>query len=114
MLDIIDNKGVSHRQKNDRIFTDPEGGLINPDSITSYMDAFCKRHKLKKITPHGLRHSNVSLLIAAGIPLRTVSARAGHAQLSTTGNIYAHVIRSVDEMAAEAIGIKISPVAESE
>ena len=52
---------------------------------------------------HSLRHTNITLLIAAGVPLRTVSYRAGHAQTSTTANIYSHAIRTADEMAADVI-----------
>ena len=41
------------------------------------------------IIPYG--HTNATLLIASGTDLRTVSKRLGHAQLSTTGNIYTHI-----------------------
>ena len=50
---------------------------------------------------HSLRHSYASLLIAEGTPLVVVSRRLGHAQVSTTANIYAHVIASADEKAAQ-------------
>jgi integrase len=50
------------------------------------------------------------VVFAAGIPLKTVSYRAGHAQTSTTTNIYSHAIRTADEKAAEvlvdALGLK--------
>ena len=52
---------------------------------------------------HGLRHTNATLQIAAGTPLTTVAHRLGHTNTSTTANIYAHAIKSADEMAAEAI-----------
>jgi integrase len=42
-------------------------------------------------------------LLSTEIPLRTVSYRAGHAQTSTTANIYSHAIRTADEMAAEVM-----------
>ena len=56
------------------------------------------------ITLHSLRHTNASLMIANGTNVRTVSARLGHAQTSTTTNIYAHVIQSADAAASAAIG----------
>ena len=49
------------------------------------------------------RHTNITLLLAAGIPLRTVSYRAGHAQTSTTSNIYSHAIRTADDKAADVL-----------
>ena len=52
---------------------------------------------------HSLRHTNATLLIYSGTDLKTVSNRLGHADVSTTGNIYAHAIKTADEMAAEAL-----------
>lgn len=49
-------------------------------------------------------------MIAAGVPLRTVARRGGHAQMSATSNIYAHAIQSVDEYAAGTIADILSPV----
>lgn len=40
-------------------------------------------------------------MISEGTPLVVVSRRLGHAQVSTTANIYAHVIHSADEKAAQ-------------
>ncbi|MBC3887236.1 tyrosine-type recombinase/integrase [Acetobacterium paludosum] len=52
---------------------------------------------------HSLRHTNASILIASGVDLKTVSSRLGHSNLSTTGNIYAHVINSADAKASDAL-----------
>ena len=52
---------------------------------------------------HSLRHTNIAMQIAAGVPLVTVSARAGHARTSTTTDIYAYVLKSSDKYAAEKI-----------
>ena len=52
---------------------------------------------------HSLRHTNITLQIAAGIPLTTVAGRAGHSRVSTTSDIYSHFIRTSDEAAAEAL-----------
>ena len=41
-------------------------------------------------------------MIAGGEEILTVSKWLSHAQVSTTANIYAHAIRSVDAKAAEA------------
>jgi integrase len=69
-----------------------------------------KRHGISKATPHSLRHTNATLLIAAGTDLRTIHKRLGHAQTSTTSNIYAHAIRSADEAATETIENILDPV----
>jgi integrase len=56
---------------------------------------------------HGLRHTQVTQLLDAGVPLRTVSGRVGHLNSSTTSNIYSHWIAETDERAAAVIGERI-------
>jgi integrase len=87
----------------DRLFTQDDGSPVHPDSISGWFHDFISRTNLPQISIHSLRHTNITLLLAAGVPLRTVSYRAGHAQTSTTANIYSHVIRTADEKAAEVM-----------
>ena len=47
-------------------------------------------------------------MIAKNVDIRTVSKRLGHAQVSTTGNIYAHQIQSADEAAADVIELALN------
>lgn len=49
-------------------------------------------------------YTNISLQIAAGVPLKTVSARAGHSNTKVTADIYAHMIQSSDRAAADKLG----------
>ena len=98
---------------------------MHPDTITQWFTAFIKRinteinkrgdlseeekGKLRfpAITPHSLRHTNASVLIAGGANLRTVANRLGHAQVSTTANIYSHAIRTADALASDALEEKL-------
>jgi integrase len=93
----------------DRLFTTWNGSPIHPDSITGWFAAFIKRHELPKITIHSLRHTNITLLIMAGIPLRTVAKRAGHSSTVTTSLIYSHAIQSADEMASGVLEDILKP-----
>ena len=52
-------------------------------------------------TLHGLRHTHVSQLIAAGLDVLTISRRIGHASPAITLNVYAHVFKDSDVRAAE-------------
>lgn len=45
-----------------------------------------------RVTPHSLRRTFISLLLASGRPLPTVQRQAGHSDAHTTLNIYAQVI----------------------
>lgn len=59
--------------------------------------------KLPDIPLHGLRHTSATLLISQNIDIRTVSNRLGHAQTSTTMNIYSHSLQKLDSKAAETL-----------
>jgi len=55
------------------------------------------------LTIHELRHTQATLLIASHADWKTVQQRLGHAQASTTLNIYAHAVGANDAAAAETI-----------
>lgn len=88
---------------NDLVFTRWNGAPIDPDGVSQWFARFVRKHDLPTVHFHSLRHSNASLMIAAHVPVTTVSGRLGHAQTSTTLNIYADCIRSSDAAAAEAL-----------
>jgi integrase len=52
---------------------------------------------------HDLRHTGISLALSEGTPVVDVSRMAGHAQVSTTLNIYGHVIPGGQQRATAAI-----------
>jgi len=49
---------------------------------------------------HDLRHSAASMLLAEGVPVKVVSEMLGHADVSTTLRIYAHVLEGAQEQDA--------------
>lgn len=91
-----------------RLFTQWNGKPIYPDTLTAWFPDFLKRHGLPKVTLHSLRHSNATLMIAEGTDIRTVSNRLGHAQTSTTLNIYAHALKSRDQEAAKMLDMALN------
>jgi integrase len=54
------------------------------------------------VTPHGLRHTCASIMLARGVPLIVVSRQLGHANPNITATIYAHLLgdSQLDEAAA--------------
>jgi integrase len=95
------------------IFTQWNGKPMHPSTITGWFNNFIKAHNLPKVSIHSLRHTNATLMIANGADLRTVSKRLGHSNLSTTGNIYTHAIKSADERAAEVLQDILKPKQEN-
>jgi integrase len=85
----------------DWVFTTWNGKRINPDRFTQWFPEFLEKNNLPHIPLHSMRHTSATLLIAEGVDLREVSGRLGHADTSTTGNIYAHFLKSADRAAAD-------------
>ena len=98
-------------QGNNWIFTQTNGKMMcysTPysalqDILTHYNADKAEAGKLPMIPFHGLRHTSATLLIAGHEDAKTVSARLGHAETSTTLNIYAHSLLEADETAAATI-----------
>lgn len=90
-------------QDHDYIFTRWNGEPMNLDTIGKYIKKFTEKHELKPVHLHSLRHTNASILIANGVDLKTVSSRLGHSNISTTGNIYAHAIKTADAKASNTL-----------
>ncbi|MGH9917734.1 MAG: tyrosine-type recombinase/integrase [Nitrososphaerales archaeon] len=57
---------------------------------------------------HDLRHFSVTTLIAAGVDIRTVAERHGHAQATMTLNRHAHGLPERDRAAAAILGTAFS------
>ena len=55
-------------------------------------------------TPHIFRHTYITMLAKSGLDLKTVQRISGHADISTTLNIYTHVHESEIQSAGEKIG----------
>lgn len=85
------------------LFVQDDGTPMNPDSLTDWLRKFSVRHELPHINPHKFRHTMASLLYYNGLDGVTISKRLGHSKVSTTSDIYSHVIKQADERASECI-----------
>ena len=85
------------------VFVQDNGEPMNPDSITQWLGKFSQRNGLPHINPHKFRHTMASLLYYNGFDSITISKRLGHAKVSTTTDIYSHIIKRADEKAADCI-----------
>ena len=95
--------GDAWEDQDGRVFTTDTGAPIFPDSVTQWFSKFIARSGMPKVTIHSLRHTYASLMIADGAPLVVVSKQLGHAQTSTTANIYAHAIASAQAKAMQTL-----------
>jgi integrase len=63
---------------------------------------------LPSIALHGLRHTHATLLIEAGVDVKTVSERLGHDSVQTTLELYGHVTSKMRSNAAAQFGSLLS------
>jgi len=85
------------------VFAQDNGKSMHPDSVTDWLNKFSKRHNLLHINPHAFRHTMASMLYFNGVDSVSISKRLGHAQVSTTANIYAHVMEEADQKNADIL-----------
>ena len=82
-----------------------------PKVLSRRFARLCERTKIEGVRLHDLRHFAGSQLVAAGVDIRTVSARLGHSRPSITLDIYTHRVQDNDRAAAEVLGKLIKPKA---
>jgi integrase len=89
-----------------RVFSfEPDGSAPwRPDVVTNRFNKLRRKAGLDSVRLHDLRHYVATRLIAAGVPVRTVSGRLGHANAATTLNVYSAFVQASDRDAAELLG----------
>lgn len=78
----------------DRLFVQDDGKPMHPDTVSKWFGKFIRKIGLPVINFHGIRHTNATLLISQNVDVAVVTARLGHAQISTTFNFYVHPLAS--------------------
>ena len=93
------------------IFSRAPDGLIPwiPGNVTRRFQSLRRALGYDSMRLHDLRHFTATRLMAAGVPVRTVSGRLGHANPSTTLSVYSHFVAASDQVAASVMGDLLSP-----
>lgn len=85
-------KNGKHFEGDDNfIFTNQRAEWVHIHNFIPYFKRFVTDHKLKHITPHGLRHTHASLLFSAGVDPKNISDRLGHSTIKITLDLYTHI-----------------------
>ena len=85
-------KNGKHFEGDDNfIFTNQRAEWVHIHNFIRYFKRFIADHKLKQITPHGLRHTHASLLFSAGVEPKNISDRLGHSTVQITLDLYTHI-----------------------
>lgn len=93
MLEYFEKLNSNHKP-DDYIMINKEGNVINQRNLTRTLNAMLSRAKcsVEKCGLHSLRHSFGSFLILHGADIKVVSELLGHKDVSTTYNIYVHIL----------------------
>ena len=81
------------------------GEPISPNNLTKRFNLLLKRKGMPIIRLHDLRHSAATNLLAANFPISDVSSWLGHADISTTVNIYNHFLETQKAACAKALSV---------
>lgn len=91
------------RPENNAVFTSLDGTYFFPRNVLRHFKDECKRLNLPETNLHQLRHLHVSILVSQNVDLIDVQHRVGHAKLSTTTDIYSHLIQTTEKRTSEKI-----------
>jgi integrase len=92
------------------VFSRDDDGVVpwTPGTVTKRFALIRDGLGYQNMRLHDLRHFAATRLIAAGIPVRTVSGRLGHANPATTLTVYSHFVEASDQDAAKVVGTLVS------
>lgn len=90
--------------KHDLVFTSATGNIISASNFRYRCFApALEKARIKGATFHTLRHTHASQLLAAGVNVQVVAERLGHSSVTTTMDIYAHLLPTLQDAAKDKI-----------
>ena len=93
----------------DRVFTGDLGEPLRPNSVGQAFRRLVRTADVPTIRLHDLRHTHASHLLMAGVNVKVVSERFGHASVSFTLDTYGHVMPGQQAEAAAAAAALLDP-----
>jgi integrase len=94
-------------QDSDLVFCHPDGRPYHPERFSKEFDRMVERLEMPRVRLHDLRHTWATLALQAGVPLKVVSERLGHATTAVTADTYSHVAPGMQTDAAEKVAALI-------
>ena len=88
----------------DYIIVHPDGRPIYPEYLSQMLTKLQKKANLPQYRFHDLGHLCATIMLLQGVNVKVAQERLGHKDISTTMNIYSHVLPSSARDAAEKIG----------
>jgi integrase len=86
------------------VFTTGIGSALEPRNVNRAWDALCAPAGVRHLRVHDLRHATATFMLAEGVDLKVIQATLRHSRLSTTADVYAHVLAEVQRAGADRMG----------
>lgn len=86
----------------DLVFVKADATSMHPDIFSQLFDRTVAKLDVPSISLHDLRHTHATLLLKAGVNVKVVSERLGHANIAFTMHVYQHVLPGMQAAAADA------------
>jgi integrase len=87
----------------DLVFCTRDGKPLNPNNLYRDYNQLIAEAGVPRIRLHDARHTHGTLMSAAGVSIRAVADRLGHARTSVTLDTYSHVLPKMRDEATAAI-----------
>lgn len=91
----------------DLVFRSEVGTAIDPANFRKRVYGLTVAAGLGRWSPHELRHSAASLLIAQGVRLELISELLGHSSIRITKDVYGHLLDASRSEAADAMSVAL-------
>ena len=94
------------------VFTAEDGQPMEPSRLVRSFQRVCRQHGIRRIRVHDVRHTTATILKKLGIPARDAQLILGHANITTTQQIYQHddmdsrlaALGKVEELLRRSVG----------
>ena len=85
------------------VMTNSNGKIVSPRNFDRMLRSIMARCGIKPCGAHTLRHTFASMLFRNNIEVKVVSELLGHKDVSTTYNLYVHLIKEQKQQAVEVL-----------
>lgn len=81
----------------DRVICRWNGEIITPGTMRFWLEKLLAENGIRKVSPHSLRHTNITIQLRNKIAPKAVARFVGHSDASVTLNVYSHFLQEDED-----------------
>jgi len=94
--------------QHDLVFCTPSGRPLNARNMRRSFDRLVQKAGVTRITPHEIRKTHITTMVASGGNLKAVAARVGHRDPTTTLKTYTSLVPQMEDELQEIVDTVMS------